>query len=84
MKYILKKGAKGHISDDDEEEKKKSKDEPKWDHKKLAVGNWLSGTSYYQAEVDKGEQVICKSHGKKIEISKDILEYEMYNAKSCW
>ena len=81
VKYVLKKGAKAEIADEaDDEEKKKSKDEPKWDHKKLAIGNWFSGTSYYQAEEDKGEHVICKSHGKKIEISKDILEYEMYNA----
>ena len=39
-KYVLKKGSKAH-----EEEKKK--DEPKWDTKQLAVGNWFSGTNYY-------------------------------------
>lgn len=74
VKYVLKKGAKKM---EDEEHKK---DEPKWDTKRLAVGNWFSGTSYYQAVTDKGDQVICRSQGKDIEISKDILEYEMHNS----
>jgi hypothetical protein len=48
VKYVLKKGAKAQIADEEEdEERKKSKDEPKWDYKQLAVGNWFSGTSYY-------------------------------------
>ena len=74
VKYVLKKGAKKM------EEEERKKDEPKWDTKKLAVGNWFSGTSYYQAVTDKGDQVICRSQGKDIEISKDILEYEMHNS----
>ena len=74
-KYVLKKGAKPF-----EEDYEKKKAEPKWDSSKLAVGNWFSGTSYYQAVDDKGAQVICRSQGKDIEISKDILEYEMHNS----
>jgi hypothetical protein len=30
----------------DQDDKKK---EPKWDKKKLAVGNWFSGTRYFRA-----------------------------------
>ena len=75
VKYVLKKGAKNP-----EEEAKKNRDEPKWDTAKLAVGNWFSGTSYFEAVEDRGEQVLCKSKDKMIEISKDILEYEMHNA----
>ena len=62
------------MSDDDyEEETKKKKDEPKWDSENLAVGNWFSGTSYYQAIEDKGDAILCRSYGKNIEISRDIL-----------
>lgn len=71
---MLKKGAKAA------EPEFLKKDEAKWDTKQLAVGNWFSGTSYYHAITDKGDQVICRSQGKNIEISKDILEYEMNNA----
>ena len=74
IKYILKKGSKA------QEEEKKNKDEPKWDTKNLAVGNWFSGTSYYQAVEEKGDNIMCKSQGKSIEISRDILEYEMHNS----
>ena len=74
VKYVLKKGSKAQA----EEERKK--DEPKWDSKQLAVGNWFSGTRYYQAVEEKGDSVICKSQGKSIEISRDILEYEMHNS----
>ena len=55
VKYVLKKGSKAQA----EEERKK--DEPKWDSKQLAVGNWFSGTRYYQAVEEKGDNVICKS-----------------------
>lgn len=55
VKYVLKKGSKAQA----EEERKK--DEPKWDSKQLAVGNWFSGTRYYQAVEEKGDSVICKS-----------------------
>ena len=43
VKYSLKKGAKKV-----EEDEEKKKDGPKWDAKKLAVGNWFSGTSYFK------------------------------------
>ena len=76
VKYSLKKGGSKFADIDTQI----PKDEPKWDAKKLAVGNWFSGTSYYQAIEDKGDQVICRSQGKNIEISKDILEYEMHNS----
>ena len=56
VKYVLKKGAKASDSDED----KKDKKEPLWDSSKLAVGNWFSGTSYFRAEEDKGDSVICK------------------------
>ena len=74
MKYVLKKGAKAP------EEVKYDKDAPKWDSKKLAKGNWFSGTNYYQAVSDKGDQISCKSGGMTIDISRDILEYEMHNS----
>ena len=61
VKYVLKKGAKRVGDDDDDEEEKKKRDEPKWDSKNLAVGNWFSGTSYYQAIEDKGDAVLCRS-----------------------
>lgn len=65
----------------DPEEAKKARNEPKWDSSRLAVGNWFSMTSYYEALQDKGEQIVCKAFdGKNIEISRDILEYEMHNA----
>ena len=53
VKYYLKKGAKKVAEDEDEEEDKK-KDKAKWDVKKLAVGNWFSGTSYFKATKDEG------------------------------
>lgn len=74
VKYLLKKGAKA------EEMEKPARDEPKWNSASLAVGNWFSGTSYFQAVDDKGDEVVCKMADKAINISKDILEYEMHNA----
>lgn len=44
-------------ADDEEEKKKDGKDAPKWDTKKLAVGNWFSGTSYFKITAIAGEQV---------------------------
>ena len=43
-KYVLKKGAK---ADEPEEFKK---DAPKWNSASLAVGNWFSGTRYFQVK----------------------------------
>ena len=73
-KYVLKKGAKA------QEPEERKKDAPKWDAKSLTVGNWFSGTNYYKAVEEKGDNIMCKSEGKQIEISRDILEYEMHNS----
>jgi len=43
VKYVLKKGAKKP------EAEPYDKNAPKWDKAKLAVGNWFSGTRYFQA-----------------------------------
>lgn len=59
---------------------KRAKDDPKWSTSKLEVGNWFSGTSYYQAQTINKDSVVCTSKGKTIEISRDILEYEMHNS----
>ena len=56
-KYVLKKGAK---ADEPEEFKK---DAPKWNSADLAVGNWFSGTRYFQVKSDKGDEVNCRSQG---------------------
>ena len=76
VKYVLKKGAKP-------EEIKYDKTAAKWTPGKLAVGNWFSGTNYYSSQKNNGDSVLCKQKGvdsKEVEISKDILEYEMHNA----
>lgn len=78
-KYVLKKGAK-KADVDMKDEEKKNKDEPLWDRKQLAVGNWFSGTAYYKVKKIDGDQVETRSDGKSITISRDILEYEMHNA----
>jgi len=44
VKYVLKKS--GVKSVDNEEMKEECK-EPKWDNKKLVVGNWFSGARYF-------------------------------------
>ena len=74
VKYVLKKGAKAA------EEEEYKKDAPKWNSSGLALGNWFSGTRYFQAVSTSGDEVTCKSQGQEIVISKDILEYEMNNA----
>ena len=68
------------MAEPDPEEAKKARNEAKWDNSRLAIGNWFSGTSYYEAVQDKGDQIVCKSDDKTIEISRDILEYEMHNS----
>ena len=79
-KYVLKKGAKKVDAMDDKEEEKKG--EAKWNPKALAVGNWFSGTSYFRAVRDNGDQYITSSNGVEVAVSKDILEHEMYNAST--
>ena len=59
---------------------KKKKDEPKWNSAHLAVGNVFSGTNYYRATNQSGENVVTKSKGSEITISKSILETQMFNA----
>ena len=51
VKYVLKKsgGKKVEKENEDMKEDDKKKKEPKWDSKKLIVGNWFSGTRYFRA-----------------------------------
>ena len=56
VKYILKQGAKSPEADE-----KYDKDAPKWDKTNLAVGNWFSGTRYFQAQSASGDEVVCNS-----------------------
>ena len=79
MKYILKKGCKAPAEEEKKDEKN-ARFAPKWDKNSLTVGDWFSGTRYFQAVSNKGDEVVCKSEGQEITISKDILEYEMNNA----
>lgn len=59
---------------------KKKDDQPKWDYSSLAVGNTFSGTSYYRAISESGDNVNTRCQGKDITISRSILECQMYNA----
>lgn len=81
---MLKKGGKKQRKDDSDDEmdggKKKDKNIPKWDFKELAVGNTFSGTSYYRAVSEAGDNVNTRCQGKDITVSKSILECQMYNA----
>ena len=82
-KYVLKKGAKpftGDSSTDADSDGKKSVTESKWKSTDLQIGNWFSGTRYFKAIKVNGDKVICRSQGKDIEISRDILENQMHNA----
>jgi len=62
VKYVLKKSGKKQTkaeeAEDEEEAGKKKKDEPKWDTARLAVGNVFSGTNYYRATSQSGENVV--------------------------
>ena len=78
VKYVLKKGGKKEPKADGDDEEKKG--EKLWDHKNLAVGNWFSGTSYYEIKSAKGDQVTTSCYGKEVLISREILEHEMFNA----
>ncbi len=60
--------------------KDEKKKEPKWNSAKLAVGNWFSGTRYFRAVEQKDSQVKMHSEGQDINVSRDILEQQMYNA----
>jgi hypothetical protein len=61
-------------------DKKKKKEEPKWNSAELAIGNVFSGTSYFKATSVSGENVVTKSQGQDITVSRSILEHQMYNA----
>ena len=58
-KYILKKGSKKANQDVDMDASDKKK--PKWDAKKLAVGNWFSGTRYFRSVEESGTQIKMRS-----------------------
>lgn len=59
---------------------KKKKDEPKWNHVELKVGNIFSGVSYFQAQSTAGDLIQTKCDGKDVTVSRDILECQMHNA----
>ncbi len=59
VKYTLKKSGKKQPADEEMKEEKKQK----WDTKKLAVGNWFSGTRYFRSVEDKNGQVKMRSEG---------------------
>lgn len=77
VKYVLKKGAK---KAGDQEEEKKKKDEPLWDPKKLAAGNWFSTTMYLDVKSTEGDLVMAESNNQMIAIDNSIVEQEMYCA----
>lgn len=52
----------------------KKKKVPKWDFKKLAVGNWFSGTRYYRSAEEAGDQIKMRSEAQDVVISRDIVE----------
>ena len=84
VKYVLRKGSKGSAStvasSDDADMDDKKVDTPKWDSSQLKVGDWFSGTRYFKAKKQNGDNVICRSQGKDIEISRNILETQMHNS----
>jgi hypothetical protein len=49
VKYVLKKSGGKKVENEEMKEDDKKKKEPKWDSKKLIVGNWFSGTRYFRA-----------------------------------
>lgn len=77
VKYSLKKGGKKAEAEDEEEKKK---EEPLWNPKDLAVGNWFSTTEYFSVKAINGDQITTLNNKKEIVISRDILEHDMYNA----
>lgn len=54
----------------DADDKKK----PKWDTKKLAVGNWFSGTRYFRAVEVSGDQIKMRSEAQDVVVSRSIVE----------
>jgi len=78
--YSLKKGGKNF----EEVDTNVPKDQPRWDAKKLAVGNIFSGTSYYETVTDMGNgEIFCHEknfNDRGVTIDKSILNETMENA----
>jgi len=78
--YSLKKGGKNF----EDVDTNLPKDKPKWDAKKLAVGNIFSGTSYYETVSDMGNgEIFCHEknfNDRGVTIDKSILNETMENA----
>ena len=82
---MLKKGGKKRVVDESDEEmdgaaSKKKDDVPKWDVSKLEVGNTFSGTSYFRATAESGDNITTRCQHRDVTVSRDILETQMYNA----
>lgn len=78
VKYVLKKGGKKGEAEESDDPAKSGK--ALWDPKQLAVGNWFSTTDYFAVKAINGDKVLTTCNNKEIEISRDILEHDMYNA----
>ena len=78
--YSLKKGGKNF----EDVDTNLPKDKPKWDAKKLAVGNIFSGTSYYETVSDMGNgEIFCHEknfNDRGVTIEKSIFNETMENA----
>lgn len=78
VKYVLSKGSKKQKKEDESDEEmeggKKKDTQPKWKVSELAVGNTFSGTSYFSAKAQSGDQITTKCEGKEIIVSRDIIE----------
>lgn len=82
---MLKKGGKKRVVDESDVEmdgavSKKKDDVPKWDISKLDVGNTFSGTSYFRATAESGDNITTRCQSRDVTVSRDILETQMYNA----
>ena len=56
------------------------KKKPKWDVKKLAVGNWFSGTRYFRSVEEQGDQIKMRSEAQDVVVSRSIVETQFNNA----
>ena len=76
---MLKKGGKKRVVDESDEEmdgaaSKKKDDVPKWDVSKLEIGNTFSGTSYFRATAESGDNITTRCQHRDVTVSRDILE----------
>lgn len=76
-KFSLRKGGK-KAADVDMEDADANK--AKWDLKKLAVGNWFSGTRYFRAVEIAGDQIKMRSESQDVVVSRSIVETQFQNA----